>query len=537
MGRPLSKNTLSLLRPTAVVSTTSNELPARILRQESSTRFTVQTADGTNTCVLTANAPQPGEMRLKAFAEDDSSYYVTHISKELVTVMQGTGSAIPDGNEVRWNLSVGSVNDLLLDNYGNWKWLTIDGNDTGAWGFTINADKSLYLWGFATNVNYNNTVTKLSPQGNVEWSTVVLQGSDTYGSGFCGICDKYGNVYITNRDSSSNVTYFSKLNNRGEVIWQQQLSIYTGNNSASPYGYVDSQENFYAFLSGNDQNTLLKFSPNGKILYQKNITSPVNYANFYANGLVLTDDTLLTSTSQEQSAGDKNSTIEIARLDQNGNILNKFALYNDANPTASIVRAEMIKQDLNYDLILCGGHFGPTNYGDLVKLSLDGTIKWHKGYGKSGSNYGRFADVVIDEDNNLYAVYYSSETVVTKWSTDGDLIWQVGIVNDDNSLVYNYTPTSLQLIDNHLYIEFYHYADGIYDQQPVIRINKDNPELGSFTEPYQYTISDAADDGYGVISSNIAIKASTISIVDSNYTFANTNFAQEPINIDYEFGF
>lgn len=77
--------------------------PADIIKQRSTTRFKVTTADGTAICKLKSSAVSAaGEMTITATDSAGGTYFVTKIGAHKCTVIQGTGSQFDDGSSVPW---------------------------------------------------------------------------------------------------------------------------------------------------------------------------------------------------------------------------------------------------------------------------------------------------------------------------------------------------------------------------------------------------------------------------------------------------
>ena len=76
---------------------------ADIVRQVSSNRFRVKTADGTAICKLKSSAVSAqGEMTITATDSDGGTYFVNKIGNHKATVAQGTGTQFADGASVKW---------------------------------------------------------------------------------------------------------------------------------------------------------------------------------------------------------------------------------------------------------------------------------------------------------------------------------------------------------------------------------------------------------------------------------------------------
>ena len=83
----------------------SNALQGDIIKQESSRRFKISTADGTAVCKLTNAAPQSGEVRLTAVDSVGDTYYIDKLTSRTALLTQGNGSQFATGARVPWNIT------------------------------------------------------------------------------------------------------------------------------------------------------------------------------------------------------------------------------------------------------------------------------------------------------------------------------------------------------------------------------------------------------------------------------------------------
>ena len=87
---------------------------ADIIRQVSTRRFKVKTADGTLVCKLKASvATTVGEMSILAVDSDNGTYFVTKITSRKITVTQGTGTQFATGSSVPWAFGASVENTTL----------------------------------------------------------------------------------------------------------------------------------------------------------------------------------------------------------------------------------------------------------------------------------------------------------------------------------------------------------------------------------------------------------------------------------------
>lgn len=531
MGRPLNKKTLSLLRPTANVSVSSSELPANILRQKSSIGFIVQTADGKNLCTLTADDPQPGQMRLQAFAEDGSTYYVTDISKELITVTQGTGTQIPSGGETQWNLLSTDPNVLTVQNKTNWTWFNI--YDTFIFNNqAISNDLSFLIYG--SNGLDNAAVAKIAPDNTVVWSVYIDGALNGYVTGtFCGIRDYAGNSYVFPGDNDTDTMYIVKIDPRKEIIWQKGIIVPDCTNyNLIENATVDTENNLIIGKRTDDNHFLIwKFDQDGNLLWQKttNVAEPTTEESWWSSIVVQSDNSMIIPLLQTVGGSPIGNII---RLNQDGEILWKSAFLNSDNPANSLwlTRTAITNNDA---IISVGVSYDTKTTGLLQKFSPDGQLLWSRSYGKTGIDC-QFYDLAVDADDNIYGLIQSDKMVLTKWSKDGDLIWSRYFEQTSLPAVEMW-PWLLALVNDHLYINAY-ISDN--SQGGLIRAPLDGNFIGSYTEPYPYTVTDAASEGYQVFSLNVAVTTSNVSVVSSNYgPFTTSALTLVDLPFGHNFGF
>jgi len=95
----------NVIAVTAFVPGGSSAKAADAVKQASSTRYRVTTADGTGVCSLAANSPTEGEMNILALDSDGGEYYVTKLTARRCTIVQKTGTQFSNDDSVGWTLS------------------------------------------------------------------------------------------------------------------------------------------------------------------------------------------------------------------------------------------------------------------------------------------------------------------------------------------------------------------------------------------------------------------------------------------------
>lgn len=101
----LSSVTPNTIAVSAFIPGGASAKTADAVKQASSTRYRVTTADGTGVCSLVAAAPAEGEMNILALDTSGGEYYVTKLTSRRCTIVQKTGVQFENDVSVGWNIS------------------------------------------------------------------------------------------------------------------------------------------------------------------------------------------------------------------------------------------------------------------------------------------------------------------------------------------------------------------------------------------------------------------------------------------------
>lgn len=101
----LTSATPNTIAVTAFIPGGASAKTADAVKQASSTRYRVTTADGTGVCSLVAGSPAEGEMNILAVDSDAGEYYVTKLTSRRCTIVQKTGVQFENDVSVGWNIS------------------------------------------------------------------------------------------------------------------------------------------------------------------------------------------------------------------------------------------------------------------------------------------------------------------------------------------------------------------------------------------------------------------------------------------------
>ena len=115
----LTASQQNAIKPTAYISTGSSGVVADIIKQESTRKYLVKTAQGIGQCKLSTTALVPGTMWILATDVNGSSYYVTKLTahKAYLTRKAMVGSyEYATGAVAKWNLSAAAAGNVLITN-------------------------------------------------------------------------------------------------------------------------------------------------------------------------------------------------------------------------------------------------------------------------------------------------------------------------------------------------------------------------------------------------------------------------------------
>jgi len=97
---------------------TGNNLLGDIIKEQSTRQYKMKTSEGTAKCVLKAGTPSAvGEMSINATDSDGGTYWVTKMTRHLVTLTPNTGSQFAADTRAQWVLDTPTAGvSVKLDN-------------------------------------------------------------------------------------------------------------------------------------------------------------------------------------------------------------------------------------------------------------------------------------------------------------------------------------------------------------------------------------------------------------------------------------
>lgn len=303
--------------------------------------------------------------------------------------------------------------------------LPIDGLGTGSYpvGKTLISYEAITL-------TYPANDTTLSDASNMATSFTAdpenwcFHLPSTYSSFQDVVTDSAGNFYIAAMVNSEVVII--KVSPTGNLLWQRQLYLYY----STDYGrgiVLDSVGNVYVIGEQYTDYThyrdilICKYDTNGSLIWQKRIYR-TTYVEEYGRAICIKDDVLYL-TGAVYNAVNSSSYYDIytSKMSLNGDILwtSMMGVQGD--------------YDYGYDIAVdsLGNVYvaGQTSsYAILVKYNSSGVVQWQKRlYGQSTTQSN---GIVIDSADNIYVTgttYYNAayrELYVVKYDSTGTILWQ-----------------------------------------------------------------------------------------------------------------
>jgi hypothetical protein len=110
----LTSSNTNAIAGSAYIPGGSSALAFDIVKQESSRRYRVTTADGSGTCKLVAAAPAEGEMTIIATDSANGTYYVKKLTARKAVLVSIDGTEFTSGTAVSWNLTGAVLNTSVI---------------------------------------------------------------------------------------------------------------------------------------------------------------------------------------------------------------------------------------------------------------------------------------------------------------------------------------------------------------------------------------------------------------------------------------
>ena len=275
-------------------------------------------------------------------------------------------------------------------------------------------------YGYHDSLSYSTTVIKTDDLGNIEWEK-------QFGSNFTllfplvqiSIIQTNDSGYILSTPSSNTINELIKLDSKGNIEWQTQVS--GGKVIEANDGYFISGFSMDSF--GNSFSNITKVDFNGHFVWEKNFDEGFfvngNHGNVAFRALSPTID------SKYAFAGNWGSSFWFGIMDKDGDLLVNKTYPQDGYSDGF----SGISNTIDGGFILCG--YGSAN-AVLYKVDGQGNLGWNNSYTQSGA----FTSVV-QTSNNEYLVGTSFGFIVNLNSNGS----QRDVANYSSS-VYSIASTS-----------------------------------------------------------------------------------------------
>ncbi len=316
--------------------------------------------------------------------------------------------------EIEWSsvyTNLGSPDAIMLNSFSDYK-----GNTLSTGSYYTYSDEIL-------NVNY--FIVKHNENGNVVWNKVFNSENGNPAEGIIGRADKNGNVYIgliPSFEQFPKMLKIIKLSPEGTALWSKEIEW-----TSSVAFVLEPQTDGSVYIAGrtnqpggSNSAVGIKLNADGSEAWKTFLPNTAGQINI---GKVNNDGEFIITSSNFTSI----------KLNSDGSI----AWTSPVNIQGQTITAT--------DLLLAkDGSFyinGNTSQEDmlLVKLDVDGQMLWYKTFGDQANNersytVKSFSDGSVGMIGYSLAINGDIHNVLLKYSTEGDLVWNV---TSDNMRYYN----------------------------------------------------------------------------------------------------
>ncbi|MGE0077397.1 MAG: T9SS type A sorting domain-containing protein [Bacteroidales bacterium] len=167
----------------------------------------------------------------------------------------------------------------IYDDAGNLQWsksLRVDVEKPSlGYSLIINSDGSTYVCGYIThNSGWDAALVKFNSTGDTLWTSCIMAGESSFAYFNAQTTDATGNIYLTGM--RGNNLLIAKINSDGDVMWSKEQPSGTFDKREMRYNIkLNSEGNIFVLgrsplASGSTNIMLLKYSPEGELIWQKN---------------------------------------------------------------------------------------------------------------------------------------------------------------------------------------------------------------------------------------------------------------------------
>ena len=282
----------------------------------------------------------------------------------------------------------------------------------------IGTEGNIYISGVSTVDTFEKDITilKISAEGITEWSNLIRNDYDDASSGL--VTDSEGNCYVGGNLGDiflDETAFVVKYLVDGNQSWMD-----TQANSMKGLS-IDTDNNIYALLSGENIH-LIKYDSSGDYLLNiKNDTSYSGHTNY--SKLFMIDQGMNMYVAGEYVDAIADNEVFLKKFSPDGNLIVDVKY----NPTGEDINPILMKVDA-YGNIYLAGSFGLFYEGIfLAKFNSDGSLLWDNFiFDESGIPY----DLILDADQNpvicgkVYEVHLVTEYILIKYDQNGNEVWK-----------------------------------------------------------------------------------------------------------------
>lgn len=291
--------------------------------------------------------------------------------------------------------------------------------------------------------------------------------------------DSSSNIYVAGFRQSVNYLEVAKYNSEGVLQWQKEFdfSATTGKKIR-----IDNSGNVLVAMSNSSEIRVIKLTPAGAIIWQKNVygwpsgcggvqVGYVGVCSDTANNVYLAASPTYTNCLY---------TYSITKLDSSGNV--QWSRYLQNNMGASDFGVSIAADSsgnvyaVGSALMAGGGYYKAY----LVKYDTSGNLQWQRGIGSGESVNSNFAGVAVDSSGYVYVAgiwgVSNRQALIAKYDSSGTLQWNktigagtptygTGLAIDSSSNVY---ITGQYLFDYRMIMVKYNSSGTLQWQREII---------------------------------------------------------------------
>ncbi len=329
-----------------------------------------------------------------------------------------------------------SVAEFTVSAYPR-EWTHVYGGDLGDYGTAVLSDDAgtAYVVGVMTYSNPTNIdvgILKFNSWGDLEWAKAWGENGDPVsGRGYgelanAAILDSAGNlivvgtadVFHVGENAPSPDAFILKISPEGNILWQKAWG-YTREERFADEATdvaVDGDDNIYVVgnTGYNGTSFLLKYAPDGTLLFQKEVWPRELGDGYSINALLLTSDLQMLLQANYQNSITEARASYFVTVDLDGNVME--------------VKTWQVGEEWGWGAIVSDMEFGPN--GELIAAGGWGVRLLLPGYLGIDSNFDMIFQVVVQAE--VYGgqivvtedgVFYGAGQGIIKANVSGDLFF------------------------------------------------------------------------------------------------------------------